>query len=199
MISETFVCYPGHLSTRPDGSMRVCCTANASSVGATNDKKHGGMVGVLKQEGGTPSNLNNSDFLTSWNSTYMKNVRKQMLNGEKPPSCLKCYKEEDAGHNSKRMWETNYWSQRVDVNKLIEETNNDGSIPPKLYYIDLRFGTKCQLACIMCSPHDSSGWITDWKKIFPQIKNKSLEQTMGCNKGKKIGAQHIIGINKIKF
>ena len=29
-----------------------------------------------------PNNLNVSDFETAWNSTYMKNVRKQMLNGE---------------------------------------------------------------------------------------------------------------------
>ena len=32
--SDTFCLLPWvHLSTRPDGSMRVCCTANASSVG----------------------------------------------------------------------------------------------------------------------------------------------------------------------
>jgi hypothetical protein len=68
-VSDTFCILPWvHLSTRPDGSMRVCCTANASSVGPTNDKVHGGMVGVLKHESGTPSNLNNSDFLSSWNS-----------------------------------------------------------------------------------------------------------------------------------
>ena len=31
--SETFCILPWvHLSTRPDGSMRVCCTANASAV-----------------------------------------------------------------------------------------------------------------------------------------------------------------------
>ena len=98
----------------------------------------------------------------------MKNVRKQMLNGEMPPSCIKCYKEEAAGHNSKRMWETAYWSERVDVDKVIANTGEDGSVPPQLAYIDLRFGTKCQLACVMCSPHDSSGWIKDYKKIFPQ-------------------------------
>ena len=154
--------------------MRVCCTANASSVGPTNDKEHGGQVGILKDEEGRPNNLNVSDFETAWNSTYMRNVRKQMLNGEMPPSCLKCYKEEAAGHNSKRMWETAYWSKRVDVDKLLQNTNEDGSVPPNLAYIDLRFGTKCQLACVMCSPHDSSGWIKDWKAIFPAVKNESL-------------------------
>jgi len=158
--------------------MRVCCTANASSVGPTNDKEHGGQVGILKTDDGKPNNLNVSDFETAWNSSYMKNVRKQMLNGEIPPSCVKCFKEEAAGHNSKRMWETKYWSQRVDVDTLIKNTAEDGSVPPQLAYIDLRFGTKCQLACVMCSPHDSSGWIKDYKAIFPAVENASLKETM---------------------
>jgi len=179
MISKTFCILPWvHLSTRPDGSMRVCCTANASSVGPTNDKEHGGQVGILKTEDGKPNNLNVSDFVSSWNSTYMKNVRKQMLNGEIPPSCAKCFKEEAAGHNSKRMWETKYWAERVDVDTLIKNTKEDGSVPPQLTYIDLRFGTKCQLACVMCSPHDSSGWITEYQKIFPKVQNLVLQETM---------------------
>ena len=103
-MSDTFCALPWlHLSTRPDGAMRVCCTANASSVGATNEKIYGGKQGELRTEDGTPANLNNSDFLSAWNNSYMRNVRKQMIAGEKPPSCLKCFKEEDAGHNSKRM------------------------------------------------------------------------------------------------
>ncbi len=190
--SETFCLLPWvHLSTRPDGSMRVCCTANASSVGPTNDKAHGGQVGILKDDNGRPNNLNVSDFQTAWNSDYMKNVRKQMLAGEKPPSCLKCYKEEAAGHRSKRQWETHYWSQRVDVDKVLQETNEDGSVPPNLAYIDLRFGTKCQLACVMCSPHDSSGWIKDWKAIFPAVENKSLKEIMQWdNKGSTNGSSY---------
>ena len=190
--SKTFCILPWvHLSTRPDGSMRVCCTANASSVGPTNDKQHGGMVGVLKTDEGKPSNLNVSDFLSSWNSDYMRNVRKQMLNGEQPPSCTKCYKEEAAGHNSKRMWETAYWADRVDLDKLIADTSEDGSVPPQLNYIDLRFGTKCQLACVMCSPHDSSGWIKDWQAIYPQIQNSSLKETsQWSNKGSTNGSSY---------
>jgi hypothetical protein len=177
--SDTFCILPWiHLSTRPDGQMRVCCTANASSVGPTNDKEHGGQVGILKDEEGRPNNLNVSDFQTAWNSTYMRNVRKQMLNGETPPSCLKCYKEEAAGHNSKRMWETAYWGERFDIDQLVAETAEDGAIPPKLRYIDLRFGTKCQLACVMCSPHDSSGWIKEHSQIYPQVQNPSLKETM---------------------
>ena len=82
MKSDTFCILPWvHLSTRPDGSMRVCCTANASSVGPTNDKEHGGMDGVLNDDEGKPNNLNSSDFQSAWNSKYMQNVRKQMQTG----------------------------------------------------------------------------------------------------------------------
>jgi hypothetical protein len=171
--------------------MRVCCTANASSVGPTNDKEHGGQVGILKTDDGKPNNLNVTDFQTAWNSEYMRNVRTQMLKGEEPPSCMKCYKEEESGHRSKRQWETHYWSQRVSVDNLIDQTTDDGSVPPNLAYIDLRFGTKCQLACVMCSPHDSSGWIKDYNAIFPAVKNESLKETMQWeNKGSYNGSSY---------
>ena len=191
--SDTFCILPWmHLSTRPDGSMRVCCTANASSVGATNDKEHGGRVGIVKTEDGKPANLNISDLHSSWNNSYMRSVRKMMINGEKPASCLKCYKEEAAGHRSKRQWETEYWMRDgIDPFKLVEETYEDGSTDAKLAYIDIRMGTKCQLGCVMCSPHDSSGWIKDWNKVYPQIQNPTLKETMVWeDRGKTFGASY---------
>jgi hypothetical protein len=191
--SDTFCILPWiHLSTRPDGSMRVCCTANASSVGATNDKEHGGRVGVVKTEDGRPANLNNSDLHTAWNNTYMRSVRRMMMDGEKPASCLKCYKEEAAGHRSKRQWETEYWfNNGINPEELMSETFEDGSTTSKLRYIDIRMGTKCQLGCVMCSPHDSSGWVKDWNKLYPEITNESLKETMSWeDKGKTFGANY---------
>lgn len=191
--SDTFCILPWiHLSTRPDGSMRVCCTANASSVGATNDKEHGGRVGIVKTEDGRPANLNNSDLHSAWNNTYMRSVRRMMMDGEKPASCLKCYKEEAAGHRSKRQWETEYWfNNGISPEELMSETFEDGSTTSKLRYIDIRMGTKCQLGCVMCSPHDSSGWVKDWNKLYPQITNESLKETMSWDdKGKTFGANY---------
>ena len=47
--SDTFCALPWmHLSTRPDGAMRVCCTANASSVGKTDFKKTWWKIGRIK-------------------------------------------------------------------------------------------------------------------------------------------------------
>ena len=121
----------------------------------------------------------------------MRNVRKMMLRGDMPASCLKCYKEEAAGHLSKRNWETEYWGHRYDIDELVSETKEDGSIPPKIRYIDLRLGSKCQLSCVMCSPHDSTGWIKDWKAIN-KIQNEKLKNTsVRDNKGQNHGASYI--------
>ena len=191
-ISPTFCVLPWiHMSTRPNGHMRVCCTANASSAGATNDKKWGGEVGIIKNDNGKPANLNHTDLISGWNNLYMKSIRKKMLKGEIPHSCNKCFKEEASGHRSKRNWETEYWNQRVDIPTLLKDTKEDGSVPPKMYYVDLRLGSKCNLKCIMCSPHDSSFWVSDWTKLYPKIKNKQLRELMNWdNRGKMNGASY---------
>jgi len=174
---KTFCVLPWiHLSTRPNGLLRVCCTANASSAGPKNDKKWDSKVGILKNDDGLPANLNNSDLLSSWNNSYMRDIRKKMLNNEVPASCTKCFKEEACGQNSKRIWETNHWKKKIDIDNLIKNTKEDGSVPPTLSYIDLRLGSKCNLKCIMCSPHDSSMWVSDHKKLYDMVKNPQLKQ-----------------------
>jgi len=161
--TETFCALPWmHLSTRPNGHMRVCCTANASgvAVNAESTNKTKSDAGILKRDDGKPANLATTGLLESWNNEYMKGVRRQMLAGEKPASCIKCFKEEEAGHRSKRQWETRKWIQDAGgIDEIIRGTQEDGTVDPRIRYIDLRLGSKCQLACVMCSPHDSSGWV----------------------------------------
>jgi len=182
--------------------MRTCCTSNASSVQDpdSNKKIGGGEVGVVKTDAGIPANFNHTTLEEAWNSEYMRNVRKTMLRGEKPAPCLKCYKEEESGHLSKRNWETAYWEKRYSVDELVNSTNEDGSLPTKIRYIDLRLGSKCQLACVMCSPHDSSGWIKEWQTIHPQIQNERLKNTSKWeNKGRNNGASYNWHKNNPRF
>lgn len=183
--SETFCALPWlHLSTRPNGHMRVCCTANASGVAVNKDSTNKTIsdAGVLRRDDGKPANLATTGLLEAWNNEYMKGVRRQMLAGEKPASCIKCFKEEEAGHRSKRQWETNKWIRELGIDDIIGGTNPDGSIDPKIRYIDLRLGSKCQLACVMCSPHDSSGWVKEHKQIHPTLKNEKLKTSMRWEK-----------------
>jgi sulfatase maturation enzyme AslB (radical SAM superfamily) len=129
----------------------------------------------------------------------MKYVRLTMLEGKIPPSCNKCFVEEKAGYRSKRNWETLYWSKRLDIDQLIKDTNEDGSVPPKIYYIDIRMGTKCNLKCIMCSPHDSSMWMGDWNKMYPKIENRSLKELCGWKPGSGNGGSYNWHKNNPKF
>jgi len=165
-----------HLATRPNGDVRVCCTANASGAGEEDIKD----AGLVKQNGRI-MNLQHDSIEEVWNSDYMKNIRLKMLDGDAPLSCNKCYQEESKGIVSKRQWETVVWKERLDVNRIVDKTQPDGSLPVDIPYFDLRLGNMCQLKCIMCSPHDSSSWIKEWKLQYPKYKTIELKQDQQWN------------------
>ena len=174
-MSKTFCPLPWiHLATRPNGDVRVCCTANASGAGKQDEK----TAGLVKKDG-IAMNLRDHTIEEVWNSEHMRRTRLQMLNGEIPSSCTKCFSEEAKGISSKRLWETEEWKQRVDFDQLIASTKEDGTAPVSIPYFDLRLGNLCQLKCVMCSPHDSSSWIKEWKLQMPQYKNKDLIADQG--------------------
>jgi len=113
----------------------------------------------------------------------MKSVRTTMLEGNIPKSCTKCFEEESKGVASKRMWETGTWIQDgIDVPELIKQTKEDGTVPDKLVYLDLRLGHTCNLKCVMCSPHDSSQWVGDHKKLYPIFQAKELKEQMSWDR-----------------
>lgn len=164
-----------HLATRPNGDMRICCVANASGADSGDY-----TVGLVKKENGEPANFGTDLPTEAFNNDYMKSVRKTMLKGEVPASCLKCYEEEQQGIASKRIWETGTWhlQEQIDIKELIAETAEDGEIPYNLKYLDLRLGHTCNLKCIMCSPHDSSMWVPEHKKVFPIFQSPLIKKQM---------------------
>ena len=168
-----------HLATRPNGDMRICCVANAS--GADSGEYD---VGLVKKENGEPANFGRDLPTEAFNNDYMKSVRKTMLEGAVPASCTKCFKEEEEGIASKRIWETGTWhlQEEIDIKELIAETSEDGTVPYKLQYLDLRLGNTCNLKCIMCSPHDSSQWVIDHKKVYPIFQSPLIKKQMGWDK-----------------
>lgn len=172
--SNTFCALPWiHFATRPNGDMRLCCSANSS--GAGNDH----TIGLVKNETGQPANFGLETPMSAWNNDYMKSVRTTMREGKIPASCTKCFNEESKGVVSKRIWETYTWMQDgLDIAELIQQTEEDGTVPERLIYLDLRLGHTCNLKCIMCSPHDSSKWVADHKKVFPLFKIQEVKDQM---------------------
>jgi len=176
--SKTFCVLPWiHFATRPNGDMRLCCSANASGAGENH------TVGLVKNERGQPANFGRETPMSAWNNEYMKDVRLTMLEGKIPASCSKCIAEESRGVASKRIWETGSWIEDgIDVEELIKQTEEDGTVPERLVYLDLRLGHTCNLKCVMCSPHDSSQWAADHKKIYPLFQAKELKEQMSWNR-----------------
>ena len=176
--SKTFCPLPWiHLATRPNGDVRLCCTANASGAGMIDEKS----VGLVK-DNDQPFNFAKDSLDTVWNSNAMKTIRLQMLNNEIPRSCTKCFEEESNGIVSKRQWETVVWKERLDLDSIVDKTTDTGELPVEIPYFDLRLGNVCQLKCVMCSPHDSSSWINDWKLQYPKYKTIELKQDQGWDK-----------------
>jgi MoaA/NifB/PqqE/SkfB family radical SAM enzyme len=165
------------MATRPNGDVRLCCTSNASGAGVIDSKE----IGLVKRDG-INMNLRDHTIEEVWNSEFMCNTRKQLLNDEVPLSCQKCFTEESKGIKSKRYWETEVWNQRIDMNERIGMMDINGTMPVDIPYFDLRLGNLCNLKCIMCSPHDSSAWIKDWKIQTPQYTNDILKEDQGWDR-----------------
>jgi len=176
--SNTYCVLPWiHFATRPNGDMRLCCNSNSSGAGFDHE------IGLVKNETGRPANFGTETPMSAWNNAYMRSVRTTMLEGNIPSSCKKCFDEESKGVVSKRMWETGTWVEEgIDIPELIKQTEEDGTVPEQLVYLDLRLGHTCNLKCIMCSPHDSSQWAADHKKVFPLFQHPELKKQMAWDR-----------------
>jgi len=177
--SKTFCVLPWiHFATRPNGDMRLCCNSNSSGAGSDHE------IGLVKNESGRPANFGRETPMSAWNNDFMRSVRTTMLEGKIPLSCTKCFNEESKGVASKRIWETSTWVEDgIQLEDLVSNTSVDGIVPEKLIYLDLRLGHTCNLKCIMCSPHDSSLWVADHKKVYPLFQHTELQRQMKWDKG----------------
>jgi MoaA/NifB/PqqE/SkfB family radical SAM enzyme len=154
MSQSKFICSLPfeHISVHPHGVSSVCCEANFESSQSF-ARKDGKMLNVKNGV----ENIMNSD-------TY-KEIRKQMMNGEIPQSCTKCYKVEQSGGFSKRQFVT---SDRTDF--TCEE---DGTIKVDLKNVEVRLGNFCNLKCRGCNAESSTSWIQDYHKLKNKVRLQS--------------------------
>jgi sulfatase maturation enzyme AslB (radical SAM superfamily) len=128
------------MNSMPDGIVRVCC-----SVNDWDPKKAMG-------------NIYNNTLEELVNSESASQIRKQMLAGEKPSMCSRCYGYEAVTGSSLRTFMTRELSN-PDLDKVIQSTDANGKIDMneyKLQYWDFRFSNTCNFGCRMCSPQNSS-------------------------------------------
>ena len=100
-----------------------------------------------------------NNFTKYWNSAELVNLRQQMINGNKPEGCHKCW------HNESR----NLPSLRQSVNKdnIVKYADRLHSPVCLQQPVQVKYtvGNQCNLACRMCIPQYSSRVGTVWKNI----------------------------------
>jgi organic radical activating enzyme len=98
-----------------------------------------------------------------WNNDKTKELRLTFLNGQQDSACFRCFNRGP----SLRTGQNDHYLSQQHIQEVISSTKEDGSVPEhKLYYMDVRFNNLCNLSCRTCSPHFSTSWILDHRKLY---------------------------------
>jgi MoaA/NifB/PqqE/SkfB family radical SAM enzyme len=118
------------MEVTPMGTYRPCCLYNES------------IPNLSVRDGHSIHDAQHSD--------YMKTLRQQFVNGEKPKGCNACWQEESVlGRLSKRK------TTFIKI-KAIDVVYDESNIKP--IFLDLKLGNICNLKCRICGSWSSSKW-----------------------------------------
>lgn len=145
-ISNTFCVLPWiHLNIQPNGDIYPCCMA-----------PYGMPIG----------NTKDNTLEEIWNNEQMMSIRKDMLSGNRPKLCERCFLIEDSGLLSPRKTHNYFFNDGI--NELISQTNKETGHNDKfvLKYWDFRWSNMCNFKCRMCGIFSSSKWYDDEAALF---------------------------------
>ena len=134
----------------PMGTVRPCCLAHDEIV----------------DEQGSKYDLNKTDLETVYKSQYMQDLRQQFRQGEQPATCSRCWDEEAAGRDSKRI------HTQVRLKELYSQVDWANDNPDQLWFVDLKLGNICNLKCRICGSWSSSKWAEEEMAYLPADVDK---------------------------
>ena len=79
----------------------------------------------------------------------LDDVRDQMIKGDKPRVCMRCFVKEQESGFSPRIQETTDWLKKFGEPDLKN---------PSIQFIDVRYDPTCNLKCKTCGPESSTLW-----------------------------------------
>jgi molybdenum cofactor biosynthesis enzyme MoaA len=158
--SKTFCILPWmHLATTASGNLRVCCNSTSGK-------------NVITKEDGSSYKLHEDDLEEAWNSKVYTTIRKQMINGDRPEMCQRCFGEEDVGITSARQSWNKKWQ---------DDGEYTTDAPFDIKYVDLRLGNLCNLKCRMCNPYASNMWVKEWHLINDALSESEYKRLSNMN------------------
>ena len=138
------------LEASPVGTVRPCCLADDE----------------LLNDAGEKFSLLDANFGDIQNSNAMRSLREQFLAGQKPQTCRKCWMEERAGRDSKRIHTLNR------LKHAIADTDWTADAKP-LMFLDLKLGNICNLKCRICGSWSSSQFASEEINFMPREEQKT--------------------------
>lgn len=142
-MRKNFCLYPFNaFSIDNSGKQRICCNNN----GWDQIKKNTALADP------------DFDILKSFNNPFHKELRQYFIEDKRHDTCQKCWEVEDQGHISYRqMYNRSFDLAGKDEDYWIAKCQPDGSMEHIEYmYLDITFGNKCNLKCIMCNGFNST-------------------------------------------
>ncbi len=154
-MSDSFCVLPWiHLATHPNGGCSLCCRSNHTNA----------VSWAKKFDSHSLVTLDNDSLDDIINSKKFIEVRQAMLDGKRTIECEGCWRDEEAGIQSKRQYENERWAH------IIEELEKSAYIKrPNYRYIELRLGNICNNACLTCNSYSSTKWYPDERKIAKDL------------------------------
>ena len=151
------------LNTRGKGDARVCCSIDGLNYGIPKDKTIDQVNAGEYDSSTSVFNLGEDTIDDLWNSTFMRDFRMKMINGEHIPNCEFCHRMESQGLTSKRIGKNKRFLDKVQplIQKYKEE---NGYVDVMPQWWEIRLSTKCNLSCIMCAPGLSSMMYKEYSK-----------------------------------
>lgn len=119
-----------------------------------------------------------------WNSNETRELRRALLNDERPIGCRSCWDFEDSNIESTRQKcnDTYQRKYKIDYEELLASLDDDYRLPYQPQSMEIRFDNTCNLRCRHCSPTYSSQWEV---MAFKNPEIKKLFQTYGAGRLEK--------------
>jgi molybdenum cofactor biosynthesis enzyme MoaA len=142
MTRKNFCLYPfAAFSLDNAGRQRICCNNQ----------------GYDRLEKNKEFNDPTFEVLESFNNDFHKEIRKYFIEDKKHPTCKKCWEIESNGKISWRQWFNESFGVSMDEDYWISKCDADGTIKEaEFYYLDITFGNRCNLKCVMCNGFNST-------------------------------------------
>ena len=155
------------------------------------------MYSSNKDELDQQFNVKTHTMLEAWNSTGIRQLRKDLIAGREPAACSSCWRCESTDHTQGASVRLQAANTHIPISTIMERIDyaaaHDGHISDNPTDFQIMSGNLCNLACKMCGPSYSNTWIKFFQSRgfdeLPQIKFSRIGRFPAAPSDHKIYAQ----------